>query len=174
MLVVDRSARCQSVSLVEREGKTRSFHIANVTAATQRPIIVKHASRKSYMMTDEAALYPTIGDEFSGHGTQPFCRKIRQDRRLPSYQHGREPLRAPEARRVCDVPPHLGSHLHRHLAEFDFRANTRDITDFEHDAALLADAQGACGFSTDSLTTLGTVRQRFHAVLRWRACQESE
>jgi len=41
------------VSLVERDGETRSFYVANVTAATLRPIIVKHASRKSYMMTDE-------------------------------------------------------------------------------------------------------------------------
>ena len=43
------------VSLVERDGETRSFNVANVTAKTLRPIIVKHASRKSYMMTDEAA-----------------------------------------------------------------------------------------------------------------------
>jgi transposase-like protein len=57
------------VSLVERGGETRSFHVANVTAATLRPIIVKHASRKSYMMTDEATVYPSIGGEFAGHGT---------------------------------------------------------------------------------------------------------
>ena len=57
------------VALVERDGETRSFHVANVTAKTLRPIIVKHASRKSYMMTDEAAVYPSIGDEFAGHGT---------------------------------------------------------------------------------------------------------
>jgi len=40
-------------SLVERDGQVRSFHVANVTAKTLRPIIVKHASRKSYLMTDE-------------------------------------------------------------------------------------------------------------------------
>ena len=57
------------VSLVERDGKTRSFHVANVTAKNLRPIIVKHASRKSYMMTDESAIYPTIGREFAGHGS---------------------------------------------------------------------------------------------------------
>ncbi|MGA8611855.1 MAG: IS1595 family transposase [Xanthobacteraceae bacterium] len=57
------------VALVERDGETRSFHVANVTAKTLRPIIVKHASRKSYMMTDEAAVYPSIGAEFAGHGT---------------------------------------------------------------------------------------------------------
>ena len=40
-------------ALVERDGgHVRSFHVANVTAKTLRPIIVKHASRQSYLMTD--------------------------------------------------------------------------------------------------------------------------
>ena len=54
-------------SLVERDGETRSFHVANVTAQSLRPIIVTHAFRSSYLMTDEAAVYPSIGDEFAGH-----------------------------------------------------------------------------------------------------------
>jgi hypothetical protein len=32
--------------------------------------------------------------------------------------------------------------LHRYLAEFDFRANTRDLSDAERADALLAGAQG--------------------------------
>jgi hypothetical protein len=34
------------------------------------------------------------------------------------------------------------AHLHRYLAEFDFRANTRDMSDGEQAAALLATAKG--------------------------------
>lgn len=45
-------------ALVERDGERRSFHVANVNAKTLRPILVKNASRKSYLMTDEAAVYP--------------------------------------------------------------------------------------------------------------------
>jgi transposase-like protein len=44
------------VSLVERDGKTRSFHVANVTSKNLREVIVTTASRKSYMMTDESAV----------------------------------------------------------------------------------------------------------------------
>src|ERR1051326_1360939 len=33
------------VALVERDGKTRSFHVATVTAKTLRDVIVKHADR---------------------------------------------------------------------------------------------------------------------------------
>ena len=57
------------VSLVEREGKVRSFHVASVTDKTLRPIIVKNASRKSHLMTDESAVYPKMGREFAGHST---------------------------------------------------------------------------------------------------------
>ncbi len=42
------------VSLVERDGRTKSFHVANVTAKTLRPIMVKHADRKSHLMTDDS------------------------------------------------------------------------------------------------------------------------
>ena len=34
------------------------------------------------------------------------------------------------------------AHLHRYLVEFDFRANTRDMTDGERAAALLSAAKG--------------------------------
>ncbi len=43
---------------VKREGEVRSFHVTNVNSKTLRPIIVKTASRKSYLMTDESLVYP--------------------------------------------------------------------------------------------------------------------
>lgn len=55
------------LTLVERNGEARSFHLANVTSKTIRPIIVKHASRKSHLMTDGSRIYPAIGEEFAGH-----------------------------------------------------------------------------------------------------------
>jgi transposase-like protein len=131
------------VSLVERDGKTRSFHVANVTAKNLRPIIVKHASRKSYMMTDEAAVYPSIGAEFAGHG---------------SVNHGAEEyVKTGGFHHTNTVESHFAllkrgiygtfhniseAHLSRYLAEFDFRANTRDMNDGERAAALLAAAKG--------------------------------
>ena len=62
-------AKTAVLSLVERDGKVRSFPIGNVTATTLRPIIVSHVSRASYLMTDESPVYPVIGREFAGHGT---------------------------------------------------------------------------------------------------------
>src|SRR3546814_17760378 len=56
-------------SVLVREGEVRAFHVTNVNAKTLRPILVQHADRKSFLMTDESAVYPTVGEEFAGHGT---------------------------------------------------------------------------------------------------------
>lgn len=40
-----------------------------VTFHTLHPLMTKSASRKSYLMTDEAGQYIAVGREFSGHGT---------------------------------------------------------------------------------------------------------
>lgn len=48
-------------SLVERGGEVRSFHVTDVNAKTLRPILVTNASRKSYLMTDDSPVYPTVG-----------------------------------------------------------------------------------------------------------------
>jgi transposase-like protein len=55
------------LTLVDRDGDSHSFHIANVKAKTLRETIVKVASRKSYLATDSLASY--LGREFSGHGS---------------------------------------------------------------------------------------------------------
>ena len=131
------------VALVERDGETRSFHVANVTAKTLRPIIVKHASRKSYMMTDEAAVYPTIGDEFAGHGT--VNHSAEEYVRTGGFHHTNtvESHFALLKRGVFGTFHNISeAHLHRYLAEFDFRANRRDMTDGERAASLIAGARG--------------------------------
>ena len=56
-------------ALVERDGEVRSFHVTNVNTKTLRPILVKNADRKSFLMTDEHTVYPSVGAEFAGHGT---------------------------------------------------------------------------------------------------------
>lgn len=54
-------------ALVERDGKSRSFHVANVKAKTLREIIVRTADRKSFLMTDEGPHYVNVGKEFALH-----------------------------------------------------------------------------------------------------------
>ncbi len=53
------------VSVVERNGHKRSFHVANVAAATVRPILKAQISEKARLMTDATAVYKKIGRKCS-------------------------------------------------------------------------------------------------------------
>jgi transposase-like protein len=131
------------VALVERDGKSRSFHVANVTAKTLRPILTKHADAASALMTDESKVYPSIGTEFANH--QTVNHSADQYTRLGGYVHTNtvESHFALLKRGIFGTFHSLSeAHLHRYLAEFDFRANTRKLSDSERCDALLAGAQG--------------------------------
>ena len=55
------------LSLVEREGGVRSFHINSATMATLLPVIRANVNRDSAVMTDELLAYKRLGDEFASH-----------------------------------------------------------------------------------------------------------
>lgn len=57
------------VALVERGGKVRAKHVADVTAKTVREVIVTQASRKSDLHTDDSLLYYWLGREFAKHAS---------------------------------------------------------------------------------------------------------
>ena len=114
------------MALVERDGEVRSYHVANVTAKTLRPIIVQTASRKSYLMTDEAKQYIKIGKEFSGHGTVNHSKD--EYVRLGGFMHTNtsENFFSILKRGIYGVYHHVSeAHLERYLAEFDFRYSNR-------------------------------------------------
>ncbi len=56
------------VSLVERGGKVRSFHVGRVTGETLRSVLVTNVHRTSVLMTDELPGYKKVGLEFAKHG----------------------------------------------------------------------------------------------------------
>ena len=131
------------VALVERDGKSRSFHVANVTAKTLRPILTKHADAASALMTDESKVYPSIGIEFVNHHTVNHTAD--EYVRFDGYIHTNtvESHFALLKRGVFGTFHSISeAHLHRYLAEFDFRANTRKLSDSERCDALLIGTQG--------------------------------
>jgi transposase-like protein len=131
------------VSLVERDGKRRSFHVANVTAKTLRPILTAHMDTNSYLMTDESALYPKMGEEFSGHGT--VNHSAGEYVRTGGFHHTNtvESHFALIKRGIYGQFHSVSeAHLPRYLAEFDFRANTRDMSDKDRADVLIAGAKG--------------------------------
>jgi transposase-like protein len=120
-------------SLVERNtldgnGKVASFHVANVTAATLRPIVMKHVDRSSFLMTDKAWNYRRFGKEFAAHGSVDHTK----DEYVVGFKHTNtvENFFSIFKRGVIGTYHHLSeAHLHRYAAEFDFRYNTRKDTD---------------------------------------------
>lgn len=51
------------VALVERQGRVRSRHVANVTGATLRPILKELVRKDAFILTDESPVYPPIVGE---------------------------------------------------------------------------------------------------------------
>ena len=129
-------------ALVERDGEVRSFHVTNVNSKTLRPIIVETASRKSYLMTDESPVYPKVGKEFSGHGTVNHSAK-EYVRGSFWYTNTVESYFALLKRGVYGNFHSISeAHLHRYLSEFDFKYNTRAMSDAERGDELLKGAKG--------------------------------
>ena len=129
-------------ALVERDGEVRSFHVTNVNSKTLRPIIVETASRKSYLMTDESNVYTKTGKEFSGHGTVNHSAK-EYVRGSFWYTNTVESYFALLKRGVYGNFHSISeAHLHRYLSEFDFKYNTRKMSDAERGDELLKGAKG--------------------------------
>lgn len=131
------------LALVDRDGESRSFHVADVSAKTLREKIVTTVSRKSYLATDELTSYAPIGKEFSGHGT--VNHSADEYVRLGGFLHiNTTECRFSLMKRAVFGAHHSISeaHLPRYLVEWDFKWNTRKMTDGERAALALKGAEG--------------------------------
>jgi ISXO2-like transposase domain len=91
-----------------------------------KPIIVSHVNKASYLMTDEALVYPKIGDEFAGHGTVNHSAE-EYVRTYFWHTNTVENYFSILKRGIYGCYFHVSeTHLHRYAAEFDFRYNNRN------------------------------------------------
>ena len=122
------------VALVERDGSVRSFHVPSVSQRNLRPILNEQIDKATYLMTDDAAVYPAIGRDYSGHGTVNHS--------IKEYVRGTfwhtntvENYFSLLKRGITGNYQWVSAkHLKRYLGEFDFRYNTRDVSDMERTA----------------------------------------
>lgn len=133
-------------ALHERGGKVRSFHVPRVTADTLGPIMDKHIAKSARVMTDTAGVYKKVkvADAFQSHETV--------DHSAGEYARGDVTTNSVEGyfgifkRGLFGIYQHCGeNHLHRYLAEFDFRHNNRKslgINDAERAENLVAGVVG--------------------------------
>jgi transposase-like protein len=133
------------LSLVERDGSVRSFHVANVTAQTLKPIIVAHVNKASYVMTDESTVYPAIGREFSGHGSVSHS-AAEYVRATFWHTNTVENYFSIFKRGIVGVYHHVSeTHLHRYATEFDFRYNRRSALGIDDASRAAAAVRGVAG-----------------------------
>lgn len=127
------------VSLVEREGHVRSFHIANLNAKDIRALIVTNVDRKAHLMTDESSMYKQVGLEMRAHTSVNHGKKQFVRHQGQSHSNTAENFFSIFKRGVIGTYHHMSeAHLARYTAEFDFRYNTRLMSDGERADASLA------------------------------------
>jgi len=132
------------VTLVERNGEKRSFHVANVNAETLRPILKKQIAAKANLVTDEASVYTKIGRDFKSHEVVNHSAKeyARGDINTNTVESSFAILKRGLYGTFHNVSE---QHLQRYATEFDFRWNHRSslgVEDNERAAAVLKGISG--------------------------------
>jgi transposase-like protein len=131
------------LSLVDTEtGEVRSQVIPTVDGAHLRKAISEHVDmRPSVLVTDELRAYKTMSDEFTdhisvNHSDRQYKRHGVSTNRIEGFFS--------QLKRSLDGTHHAVSptHLHRYLAEFDFRYSTRDMKDSERTLRIIDQGAG--------------------------------
>ena len=112
------------LSLVERGGEVRSFHVPSHGASVVMPVLRAHIVPEASLMTDEAGQYRFAHRHFASHEFTTHS--------AGEYVRGNVHTNTVEGvfsifkRGMRGIYQHCGEqHLARYLAEFDFRYNTR-------------------------------------------------
>ena len=128
------------VALVERGGRVRSAHVANLSGDKVKSLIRTHVHTDSTIMTDSLGIYRGLDNEFAGHETVNHAHE---------YVRGNAHTNTAEnffslLKRGINGSYHFVSkaHLHRYLNEFDFRYNARHLTDSERTRLALRMTEG--------------------------------
>ncbi len=132
------------IALVERGGRVRTFHPQQADGKTVAEIVSDNIHRETRLMTDESRLYIGLGKWFASHETVTHSQGeyVRGD----VHTNTVEGYFSIFKRGMRGVYQHCSEkHLHRYLAEFDFRYNNRSalgIEDVERTKSALAGVVG--------------------------------
>jgi len=132
------------VAMVERGGDVRSHHVQRVTSATLKPILNWNIEYGARIMTDSGtvlhgAIHPRKHDQVN-HKENEYGR---YEGGVCITTNSVEGFFSLLKRGINGTFHHVSArHLHRYLSEFDFRYNTRKITDGERSCRLIGKVAG--------------------------------
>jgi len=116
------------VALVERGGNVRTFHVPVADKATVSKIVRENIARESRLHTDESNLYGDEADHFAAHKTVKHTAKeyVRYEDGETVHSNSAEGFFSIFKRGMRGIYQHCAEkHLHRYLAEYEFRYNHR-------------------------------------------------
>ena len=117
------------LSLVERGGEVRSVHVKDIKTTTVVPIVNANVAREARVMTDDALQYENKFGDYAEHGVVNHSAEeyVRYRKGQPAiHTNTVESYFSVFKRGMRGIYQHCDEkHLHRYLAEFDFRHNAR-------------------------------------------------
>lgn len=136
------------VGLVERGGHVRTFHVAQATKENVAKIVTDNVHHESTLYTDASNLYGGMKKVFADHASTNHSNDeyVRYEPGRVVHSNTIENYFSVFKRGMRGVYQHCDEkHLHRYLAEFDFRYNRRvafGIGDVSRAAMILTGAVG--------------------------------
>jgi transposase-like protein len=117
------------LSLLDRTtGQRRSFVVDGITIGDVTPILQENIAREAKLLTDDAGQYRFMGRWFASHDTTPHMKGVYADPENPViHTNSIEGSFSIFKRGMKGIYQHCAKkHLHRYLAEFDFRSSNRE------------------------------------------------
>jgi transposase-like protein len=136
------------IALVERGGSARTFHVAEANVETVAKIVRENVDPRSDLHTDASSLYLGVGKEFAAHKSvrHSLGEYVKFDENGAIHNNSCESYFSVFKRGMKGVYQHCSEkHLHRYLAEFDFRHNFRvavGVDDAERAERIVAGVTG--------------------------------
>lgn len=130
------------LAMVERGGNVRTKPIANVTGDTLKGLIRENVARSARIITDENSAYTGIGKEYAG-GHETVCHSAREYARGDVHSNTVEGFFSSVKRGINGIYHAVSKeHLHRYMAEFEFRYNNRHLDDGDRTVKAILSAEG--------------------------------
>jgi transposase-like protein len=131
------------VSLVERNGAVRSFHVPDVTGKNLKAILQSEIAKGSKVYTDASPRYNQLkrdhGFAWYGQVNHSIGEYVRGDAHTNTVEGYFSVLK----RGLTGIYHNVSTaHLHRYLAEFDFRYTNRELSDGERTTLAIKQAEG--------------------------------
>ena len=133
------------VSLIDREtGASRSIHSEQLRKDEVASIVRANVAKEARLMTDESNFYKAVGREYASHET--VLHGVHEYARGEVTTNTVEGFFSIFKRGMKGVYQHCGeAHLHRYLAEYDFRYTYRVANGYDDGARSVQALKGIVG-----------------------------